>query len=285
MSNIPPNVNEQALYVASRRVLLDALAALEDQRHAVVLVGAQAVYLQTDSVRIELSAFTSDADLGLDPDLIKTEPHLDIALSTAGFSRAAGDRQQQPGTWWRVQVIAGIDVPIAVDLLAPETLTAGGRGADLPPHDRGAVRRVPGIELALEDHSPMRIASLEPTVDDRTFDIRVAGIPALLVAKAYKIGDRLKDSRPTRISDKDASDVYRLIVAANPRAVAGALELLSNSDRVGGVARTGTSLLRAQFGAPRSPGVDMAVRALEGSVAEDRVRAVLPAFIRDLRIL
>lgn len=282
MSNIPPNVNDQALYVASRRVLLDALGALADQRRAVVLVGAQAVYLQTDTVRIAQSAFTSDADLGLDPDLIDTDPHLDIALTNAGFSRDAGDRQQQPGTWWSIQVVDGLNVPLAVDLLTPETLTAGGRGADLPPHDRGAVRRVPGIELALEDHCVMRISSIEPTADNRTFDVHVAGIPALLVAKAYKISDRLKDGRPTRISDKDASDVYRLAIAANPRAVSGALERLGRSGRVGDVARTGTALLNAQFGAPRSPGVDMAVRALEGSVAEDRVRAVLPAFIGEL---
>jgi hypothetical protein len=282
MSSTPPNVNEQALYVASRRVLLDALDALVDQRRAVVLVGAQAVYLQTDTVRIAQSAFTSDADLGLDPDLIQTDPHLDIALANAGFDRDAGDRQQQPGTWWSIQVIDGLNVPIAVDLLTPETLTIGGRGAELPPHGSGAVRRVPGIELALEDHSLMHIASLEPTADDRTFDVHVAGIPALLVAKAYKIGDRLKDGRPTRISDKDASDIYRLVVAANPRAVASALDRLGRSGRVGDTARAGSALLKAQFGAPRSPGVDMAVRALEGSVAEERVRAVLPAFVREL---
>ena len=60
-----------------------------------------------------LNAFTSDPDLGLDPDLLEMEPYLDIALSTAGFNRDEGHRQQQPGTWWRAQVIAGIEVPIA----------------------------------------------------------------------------------------------------------------------------------------------------------------------------
>ncbi len=34
------------LYVLARRVLLDALEALGDHREAIVLVGAQAVYLQ-----------------------------------------------------------------------------------------------------------------------------------------------------------------------------------------------------------------------------------------------
>jgi hypothetical protein len=33
------------LYVAARRVLLDALGALDNHREALVLVGAQAVYL------------------------------------------------------------------------------------------------------------------------------------------------------------------------------------------------------------------------------------------------
>ena len=34
-------------YVAARRVLLDALEALEAQKQAVIVAGAQAVYLRT----------------------------------------------------------------------------------------------------------------------------------------------------------------------------------------------------------------------------------------------
>jgi hypothetical protein len=132
------------LYVASRRVLLDALDALEAQRQALCLVGSHAVYLRSGSVDLSKAAMTSDGDLGLDPNLVVTTPLLEAALSQAGFTRDISGRQPQPGTWWRTQDVNGIGLPIAVDLLAPASMAAGRRGARIPPHDRAAVRRVPG---------------------------------------------------------------------------------------------------------------------------------------------
>ena len=38
------------LYIAARGALLDALEALGPQRHAVILVGAQAIYLYTGAI-------------------------------------------------------------------------------------------------------------------------------------------------------------------------------------------------------------------------------------------
>jgi len=46
MSRVPPGVEQQQLYVAARRALLDAAEALAEQREALILVGAQAVYLR-----------------------------------------------------------------------------------------------------------------------------------------------------------------------------------------------------------------------------------------------
>jgi hypothetical protein len=43
------------LYVAARRVLLDALEALGVQRDAVILVGAQAIYLYTGSIEFAIA--------------------------------------------------------------------------------------------------------------------------------------------------------------------------------------------------------------------------------------
>jgi len=53
------------LYVAARRVLLDALQALGEQRNAVVLVGAQAIYLRVGEADFEVTVapYTTDADL------------------------------------------------------------------------------------------------------------------------------------------------------------------------------------------------------------------------------
>ena len=110
----------------------------------------------------------------------------------------------------------------------------------------------------------------------------MAGVAALLVAKAYKLRDRAKSGRSERLSDKDAADVYRLITTTDPRGLAETFERLLRHPRVATVARTGLGLLHAQFGAARTIGVEMAARALEGSVPESQVRMVAPAFVAEL---
>jgi len=57
-------------YVEARRVLLDALTALTPHLGALVLVGAQAVYLRTQGRIESYQPFTTDADLVLDPHLL-----------------------------------------------------------------------------------------------------------------------------------------------------------------------------------------------------------------------
>jgi hypothetical protein len=282
---VPPDVDPSVLTVAARRVLLDALVALQSHLQALVLVGAQAVYLRSGALDLGVAVFTSDGDVGLDPELLHGDPLLEAALTEAGFTRDIVDHDSQPGTWFLLVRIDGKQVPIAVDLLTPDSLAGGRRSADLPPHGRGSVRRVAGIELALEDHDTMPITSLEPDRDDRSLTLRVAGTPALLVAKAYKIHDRATDDNPRRRGDKDAADVYRLMVTADPFDVAETFAHLVASPRVGAIARTGLDLLRAQFGAPRAPGVEMAVRALAASVPENLIRQNAPAFTQALRTL
>jgi hypothetical protein len=68
-------------------VLLDALDALGAQREAVILVGAQAVYLHTGAVELAVAAFTTDADLTLDPALLQPAPEIEAAMIAAGFHR------------------------------------------------------------------------------------------------------------------------------------------------------------------------------------------------------
>lgn len=53
------------LLVRARCVLLDALAALDAQRDALVLVGAQAIYLHTASVEFTVDETTKDSDLAI----------------------------------------------------------------------------------------------------------------------------------------------------------------------------------------------------------------------------
>ncbi len=56
-------IDEQ--YVRARRVLLDALEALQDQRGAVILVGAQAIYLHVGDADLAVAPFNTDADLSM----------------------------------------------------------------------------------------------------------------------------------------------------------------------------------------------------------------------------
>ena len=50
------------LLARSRRGLLDAVEALEGQRHALIVVGAQAIYLHTGLVDEAIATETKDSD-------------------------------------------------------------------------------------------------------------------------------------------------------------------------------------------------------------------------------
>ena len=50
-------------YVRARRVLLDALEALDEHRNAVILVGAQAIYLHVGEGDIAVAVYTTDGDI------------------------------------------------------------------------------------------------------------------------------------------------------------------------------------------------------------------------------
>ncbi|MEV7003881.1 hypothetical protein AB0N62_40415 [Streptomyces sp. NPDC093982] len=279
----PDGVDAQQLHIVARRVLLDGLTALRDQLDALTVVGAQAVYLRTPEAALQTSPFTSDGDISIDPSLLENTPLLNEALQEAGFELLLDN---QPGLWARIQRIGDQDVPIEFDLLVPKGLApeVGRRSVKIPPHHVMSARWVPGLEVAAVDRSPMTITSLEPS-DTRTIEVNVAGPTALLVAKAFKINDRLQqaDDRPARLSDKDAGDVLRIMRAVPATQVAASFASLSEDSRVGDVAREGMDLLQALFGASATPGVDMAVRALQGDLPDATIRALAPAYIARLK--
>jgi hypothetical protein len=178
------------LYVAARSVLLDALEALSKHRAAVILAGAQAVYARTGEADLDASVapYTTDADLTIDPQVLGPDPRIEEAMRAAGFRPTS-----EPGIWTASTVVNGEPVQVPVDLLVPAALIGGNRAAKLPDHGKHAARRTAGLEAVVADHSDVLIASLDPAVDDRELLVPVAGTPALLVAKAFKLHDRIAD--------------------------------------------------------------------------------------------
>ncbi|WP_431782613.1 hypothetical protein [Streptomyces chumphonensis] len=282
MAQVSEGVDPEQLTVVARRVLLDGLLALAPHLDALTVVGAQAVYLRTPDAAIRSSPFTSDGDLSIDPDLLGPQPLLDASLRAAGFRLR---QDSQPGLWEREETVGDQVVPVELDLLVPKRLSPknGSRSAKVPPHGKMSARWIEGLEVAAVDRSPLAVDSLDPA-DERSITVNVAGPAALLVAKAFKITDRLDqaETRADRLTDKDAGDVLRIIMSTRARQVSESFAMLCNDPRVGDVAVDGLRKLRRLFGGRATPGVEMAVKALAGSLGEDRVRALAPAFIARL---
>jgi hypothetical protein len=104
------------LYVVARRALLDALDALIEQRDAVILVGAQAVYLRSGTADLQVALYTKDADLGIDPTRLSANPHLEKAMVDAGFTLSLDRADGQPGTWLRDMRSGDGTITVPVDL-------------------------------------------------------------------------------------------------------------------------------------------------------------------------
>ncbi len=240
---------------------------MEALRDALVLVGAQAIYLWTGATRLALAETTKDSDLAVDRRRLNDEPNLNAAMEAADFKLA-----DQPGIWRN-----RCEVP--VDLLVPGALSddRGRRGARIPPHPKAAARRVTGLEAAVVDNHSMTIEALDPG-DARTVELRVAGPAALLVAKLHKLGERDRGSDPDRLLDKDAHDLYRLLVAIETDRLARDLTRLLADDLAGDVTRTAIGYLEELFAAgPGAVGCQMADRAEGLAGGDDGVTAAAAA--------
>ena len=256
------------LYVRARNALLDAADALAVQLDAVVLVGAQAVYLHTGEADFAVAEYTTDADFCLTPADLEDTPLLSEMLEAAGFAL-----KEHPGAW-----VSPDGIP--VDLMVPDALAGpGSRGARLGPHGKRAARRARGLEGALVDRELMEIASLDPAVE-RSVTMLVAGPAALLVAKVLKIAERAE--MPGRLSDKDALDVLRLLRATETMTLAAGLARLANDEVSKSVTTNAVSQLAPLFATPEAVGVKMTVRAAWPNAEADVIAASFGALVSDL---
>jgi hypothetical protein len=230
----------QSEYVAARRVLLDALAALGCHRSSVVLVGAQAIYLRSGAGGLAVAPMTTDADLALHVDWIKDEPELYAAMLAAGFLPAT-----QPGTW---QGRGEICIDLMVVPHQGGRSSRAARAANLPPHRKGVARIARGLEPALVDHGILPVGSLERS-DGRSYEIRIAGPSALLVAKIIKLSERMAAEGAgarSRVHAKDALDVYRLLRATEVMDFVAGFGLHAAEAHAAAVSREAVAVLRDQ---------------------------------------
>ena len=110
------------LYIVARRALLDALEALGAQRSALILVGAQAIYLHTGQANLAVAVYTTDADLVVEPGALLMHRRSAISCYTAGFERGT-----QVGSWLCRRHAGPTEVTVPVDLLVPEAVGGSGR--------------------------------------------------------------------------------------------------------------------------------------------------------------
>jgi hypothetical protein len=196
--------------------LFEVLDALGPHRHSLILVGAQAIYQHTGNFDLAVAEFTRDSDLVIDVNNLEDSPEISALLKRSGFYQSDGGN---PGQW-----LSRSGIPI--DLMAPDSLVKGGeRSADLAPHHKMTARRTVGLEAAIVDHIMMEIVS--PDDPTKFIVMKVAGPAALLVAKAHKIYER-KDS-VKRTQDKDALDIYRLLIAFETEELLPGFTLILNN--------------------------------------------------------
>ena len=261
-------------YIDARETLLDAVEALERHSDAVVLVGAQAVYVHTENEdeSFAVSPFTYDADIALDPRLLRSSPAIVDAMSRAGFR--LGD---QPGLYSR-------EDRSQVDLLVPEAVGGPGRrAARLGVHGNRAAMKVHGLEGALVSHSRRMIGSLDPNTD-RSCVLKVAGPAALMVSKVHKVGERLQDPDIRRRSQlpKDAFDIYRLLRAIDTAEMASEFVLLLSHEVSSLVTSEALSMFQRMFSAPSGIGTDLLVRSVPALEDSDFIVASSVALSQDL---
>lgn len=214
LSDLEPEI------VTSRQVLIDVIIGLADHGEALTVIGGHAVMEVTRKIpSLPPPDTTRDADLGVFPQLLSSEPQITARMTELGYEEASAAR---PGVWFPItQRDKSIHDRDSVDLIAPMSLSKDGltttrtiRSARVGDHGKRAVSATEGTELSLVDRFH---ASLHAFDSDASVDTYIAGPSALLCAKAYKLHDRMNPDElrrnGERLRAKGFADVYRLMQA------------------------------------------------------------------------
>lgn len=257
--------------MAARRALLDTLEILAPHREALILVGAQAVYLHASS-GLATPAYTTDADLAISPELLATAPEITALLVARGYLHTP-----DPGGW---TAPGGVHI----DLMVPDgALSANSRRrAPLDGHDSKTARRAAGLELALVDHEPHTISGLDVS-DTREITLKVAGPAALVIAKAVKLRERLEANDKSRVIAKDAGDLLRLLRMCDAAAIGARLDDLARTTPYADVIGSTVSWLAEDVHNRDSRVVGLAVSAAEGSEGHSAMWRAMRELVLQLR--
>ncbi|MGH3348908.1 MAG: hypothetical protein ACRDO4_18160 [Nocardioides sp.] len=218
----------------SRRAIINVVDVLAVHAESLTLVGAHAVLLRTMELDVPRMP-TGDGDLGVTPGLVGDAPSIEALLADAGYEHRTTAR---PGLWGRepyVEPDGTRSFREKIDLLAPHGLsgtasrTKRSVPALQPAHGKLAVGNALGLELAAFNRSLMTITDI---ADPRlSVQVHVAEIPALILAKGSKIGERLREPRKGTVRDKDLGDLWRLMAVADPGETARVIvEFLDHPD-------------------------------------------------------
>ncbi len=202
----------------SRRAIINAVDVLAVHAESLTLVGAHAVLLRTMDLDVPRMP-TGDGDLGVTPGLVGDVPSIEALLAGGGYEHRTTAR---PGLWGRnpyLEADGTRSFREKIDLLAPHGLsgTASRNKRGVPAlqaaHGKLSVGNALGLELAAFNRSLVKIADF---ADPRLFaEIHVAEIPALILAKGSKVGERLHEPRKGAVRDKDLGDLWRLMAVAD----------------------------------------------------------------------
>lgn len=203
----------------SRRAIINVVDVLAAHAESLTLVGAHAVLLRTMDLDVPRMP-TGDGDLGVTPGLVGDVPSIEALLADADYVHRTTAR---PGLWGREPYEESDGTRSfreKIDLLAPHGLsgtssrTKRGVPALRSAHGKLAVGNALGLELAAFNRSLMTITDF---ADRRlSAEIHVAEIPALILAKGSKVGERLREPRKGPVRDKDLGDLWRLMAVADP---------------------------------------------------------------------
>lgn len=243
----------------SRRAIINAVDVLAVHAQSLTLVGAHAVLLRTMDLDVPRMP-TGDGDLGVTPGLVGDFPSIEALLADAGYEHRTTAR---PGLWGRKPYDESDGTRSfreKIDLLAPHglsgTVSRSKRGVPAlqPAHGKLAVGNALGLELAAFNRSLVTITDF---ADPRlTTEIHVAEIPALILAKGSKVGERLREPRKGPVRDKDLGDLWRLLAVADPAETARVVEQFLGHPAVGADVRQSvewtTSVLRDPVSSERT---------------------------------